>query len=372
MPPQPPPIAYPIDLAAVPAADGSGRRVAVHALTGMQKEAQVSGGAGGAWRLLCDEGPYLNGTDLAPFPLGFFAAGQVHSLAAAIVAAAAQRGLALDSLVLRQADRYTMQGSFLRGDANGGALPPEFTVIAESDSGPAAVATVLRTAVNACPALRLLRDPLSGVFTLTLNGRRTLLSPDDGPPEEDPAPVLQSLPPPPARDRPDLISKLTAAAAVAGVPGGAGSSLQAVQNRTLLIQGEARRLDANLLHTEIGLAQPIGSIFRFLGPARDGAGGAPDSPDYLAAGIAFCFMTQLGRYAHIKKFPLRGYRLVQHSRLAPRPAITTHVFLDADLDDASATDLVRTGERTCFLHAALRSTLEPVVRAEHNGAPLPF
>ena len=45
------------------------------ALTGMQKEAIVQKGQGGTcWRLLCDEGPWLNGTDLAPFPLGYFAA----------------------------------------------------------------------------------------------------------------------------------------------------------------------------------------------------------------------------------------------------------------------------------------------------------
>ena len=49
-------------------------RTAARALEGMQKEAVVTcANTGTAWRMLCDEGPWLNGTDLAPFPLGFSA-----------------------------------------------------------------------------------------------------------------------------------------------------------------------------------------------------------------------------------------------------------------------------------------------------------
>lgn len=55
-------------------------RTATRALAGMQKEALVSdSGSGSCWRVVCDEGPWLSGTDLAPFPLGFFTAGLVAS-----------------------------------------------------------------------------------------------------------------------------------------------------------------------------------------------------------------------------------------------------------------------------------------------------
>jgi len=359
-----------------PAPGGAGlRRVAVHALAGMQKEALISGGVGGAWRLLCDEGPYLNGTDLAPFPLGYFAAGQLCSFATAILGATAECGLSLRSLALRQANRYTMQGSFLRGDAVGGAIPPEVTVALETSADPKDVAGLLRAATAICPALVLLRQPVVAAFTLEHNGRPVPFGAMDEVRVSDPAGELRSIRPARSEPLPQLIAKLAAAEIVAGVPGGAGSSLQAVQNRTLHIEGEARRLDDYRLQADVGLAQPIGSRFRILGqglPAQADAGLAPDPMDYLAAGIAFCFMTQLGRYAHIKKFSLRAYRLLQVTRLAPQPSISTHVFIESDLDDAVAADLVRTGERTCFLHAALRSLLEPVVRAELNGAPLPF
>ncbi len=366
-------IAFKVRPPGSPAPEGAGlRRVAVHALAGMQKEALVSGGAGGAWRLLCDEGPYLNGTDLAPFPLGFFAAGQIVSLGAAVLGTARRHGLTLRSAALRQADRYTMQGSFLRGDAVGGALAPELTVAVETSAGPAEVSALLRAATADCPALQLLREAVTGGFTLEHNGRGVPLGGVESPTVGDPADELQSIQPAPELVRPELITKLSTAPAVPGVPGGAGSSLQAVQNRTLVIQGDASWRDEPFWRADIALAQPIGSSFRFLSPARDDAGPAPDSLDYLVAGIAFCFMTQLGRYAQIKKLPLHSYRLVQFTSLLPRPAIVTHVFVESDLDDAAAADLVRTGERTCFLHAALRANLPPVIRAELNDAPLSF
>jgi hypothetical protein len=55
-------------------------RTEVRALTGMQKEALVHyGPSGTVWRLVSDEGPYLNGTDLAPFPLAFYTTGMALS-----------------------------------------------------------------------------------------------------------------------------------------------------------------------------------------------------------------------------------------------------------------------------------------------------
>ena len=55
-------------------------RCEVRALEGMQKEALVRHGPSGtAWRMVSDEGPYLEGTDLAPFPLAFYTAGVVFS-----------------------------------------------------------------------------------------------------------------------------------------------------------------------------------------------------------------------------------------------------------------------------------------------------
>ena len=55
-------------------------QIAIHTMTraldGMQKEAIVNDSfTNTAWRMVCDEGPWLNGTDLSSFPLGFFSTG---------------------------------------------------------------------------------------------------------------------------------------------------------------------------------------------------------------------------------------------------------------------------------------------------------
>lgn len=69
----------------------------VRALSGMQKEALIYNGAtGNTWRMVSDEGPYLNGTDLAPFPLAFFATGMALSSVNEMLRHAAAAGTSVD------------------------------------------------------------------------------------------------------------------------------------------------------------------------------------------------------------------------------------------------------------------------------------
>jgi hypothetical protein len=91
------------------------------------------------------------------------------------------------------------------------------------------------------------------------------------------------------------------------------------------------------------LFNPHGSIFRFLCDEAPGGGTgrAPDAASYLSAGIAFCFMTQLGRYAKIAKKALGGYRVVQDTHFSPTAAdgpgradpVETHVYVDSREND---------------------------------------
>ena len=69
-------------------------RTWTRALDGMQKEAVVEYSPTGAiWRMVCDEGPWLNGTDLAPFPLAFFTGGLAASFMSEYLAEAADRDM---------------------------------------------------------------------------------------------------------------------------------------------------------------------------------------------------------------------------------------------------------------------------------------
>jgi len=89
---------------------------------------------------------------------------------------------------------------------------------------------------------------------------------------------------------------------------------------------------------------------------------------------AFCFLTQLGRYAHIVKQPLDHYSVVQDTRFvlpgaiagtaeaAEAAPVAAHVHIDAPAELPAMQRMVAMGERTCFLHAACRGRAETHVR----------
>ncbi len=115
---------------------GTGREIYVveaRKLAGHQKEAVVREGEGGStWRLASDEGKHLKGTDLAPFPLGYFNAGLHADLIGRIVALAGARSIALDRLSIELKNGYYMTGSFFQGDGHGYGEPATIRVVVQS------------------------------------------------------------------------------------------------------------------------------------------------------------------------------------------------------------------------------------------------
>ncbi|MEM6579368.1 MAG: OsmC family peroxiredoxin, partial [Pseudomonadota bacterium] len=68
---------------------GDALRTWVRSLSGFQKEALIrSHNTGETWRLVSDEGPYLNGHDAAPCPLAFLSTGMAASFMNEILALA--------------------------------------------------------------------------------------------------------------------------------------------------------------------------------------------------------------------------------------------------------------------------------------------
>ena len=164
-----------------------------------------------------------------------------------------------------------------------------------------------------------MRTVLHNTFSLSLNGERLKmpgLAPSPSSRDEDPAAAFETMAPGSPSNRADIITRVKKGEAVHGVEGGAGSSLKAVQKRTLHIHCEARRLENLLMETVIHLYKPIGSSFRFVCDESELGGGkglAPPPLAYVSAGIGFCYMTQLGRYAAIAKHKLDAYRIAQHT-----------------------------------------------------------
>src|SRR5713101_1319145 len=108
---------------------GGGRdviKVEARQMAGHQKEAVVTEGVdASAWRLTSDEGKHLRGTDLAPFPLGFFNAGMQSDLYGRIRTLAATGNIALGDFEIRVTNHSWLTGSFIHGTGEGHAEASE-------------------------------------------------------------------------------------------------------------------------------------------------------------------------------------------------------------------------------------------------------
>lgn len=359
-------------------------RVWARSLTVMQKQAiVVSTRSGNAWRLASDEGPYLNGFDTAPCPLSFLSTGMVASYMNEILALARQRGIEIRDIVLVQDNYYTMKGSALQGTMTGGALPVDLEVQIDCDADETTLNDLVEHAVRASPLDGLMRKVHTSLFTLTMNGEEVgvgKVASIDGPAEPDPGDRFAQIRPGKANgDFPELINRLDAVEARPGVVGGAGTSLQTSQDRTLHLRVTCRLRPDGVKEITQELFSPLGSTFRFLSDETGEFGGkgvAPDAVSYLSAGIAFCFMTQLGRYAKIMKKRLDEYKVIQDTHFSlggasggsgepgVADAVETHVHLETPDGKDFARKALDMGEQTCFLHAFCRTALHTNIRVK--------
>jgi uncharacterized OsmC-like protein len=323
--------------------------------------------------MMCDEGPYLNGTDLAPFPLAFFTAGLAASYLSELLALARLKGIQLDSVELVQDNYYGMEGSALRGDMKASSLPVHLSCSAESSTPPEQITELLKTAVSGSPADALLRGSQRGSFSLTRNGVpldvKGVVSSVSARPADPNLLFDLAVPGEDSIYAAGGIEKLLAADTVFGVEGGAGSSLYTSQKRLLHVRATATLRQDGVKSIKVQLFKPIGGVFHFLSDDSALAGGqerAPSGLAYLSAGIAFCYLTQMGRYAHIVKQQLAGYRVVQDSVFSLPGSMAkgsevrasppdTHTFVDSDEPDNAIRKLVQMGEQTCFLHATCQT-----------------
>lgn len=348
-------------------------RVWARSLSGMQKEAVVmSPRTTDLWRLASDEGPYLKGFDSAPCPLAFFTTGLVASSMEEVRSLAAKRGITLTNIALVVDNFYSMEGSALRGTMQGGALSPRIKAWIDSSASDHELNALLRDGILASPVYALVRKPLKSLFTLTVNGARVAnarVPSVDTRRIPDANLCFDSIVPSSATDQDTpSVCKLTDIETRHGVAGGYATSLAARQKRKLHIRGTCHLSSNGLKEIRQDLYSPLGSSFRFRSDEVSESTGsirAPDAASYAAAGIAFCFMTQLGRYAQIVKHKLADYRVIQDVHFSPGgngpgdvDAVETHLHLQGPIDPQFARTLLDMGEQTCFLHALCRTELD--------------
>ena len=349
---------------------GDALRTWVRSLSGFQKEALVrSARTGDTWRLVSDEGPYLNGHDAAPCPLAFLSTGMVASYMNEILALARMQGVEIRKLKLVQDNYYTMKGSMPKRTMVGGAEPVELCVEIDCDLDVGVLNTFLMNAVHASPLNGLMRGQLESLFKLGKNGQdlpTAKVSELDAPLFPDPGNhFAKSKPVDPGLSLMDPVGPTPKKDVVLGTTS-AASSLAAEQDRRLNIGAVAKLREDGIKEIQQMQYSPYGTSFRFLS-SEDGR--APDANSLISAGIGFCFMTQFGRFVSMQ-LDLPDYRIVQDTHFSLGGAsggtgkageadpIETHVYLETGESDETAQEMLDISEQTCFLHAFCRTDLK--------------
>jgi hypothetical protein len=354
---------------------GEAVRAAVRTLSGMQKEALVrSARTGAVWRLVSDEGAYLAGFDEAPCPLSFLSTGMVSSFMEEILALAGQRGIAIRDIRLVQDNFYTMKGSALKGTMTGGAEDVRLEAAIDADADADTLHALVCDAVAASPLTGLMRGVKDSLFALVHNGEEIAnakAKPVPGGALWDAGEVFEHAQPAPGDWSRLIVHSGQLSPKTEETVTLAGGSLAEEQDRQLHVRVTCMLGENGVKQIEQRLFNPHGSIFHFQS-SEDGR--APDAASYIAAGIGFCFMTQLGRYAKIVKKPLADYRIVQDLQLSlggasggtgkPGSAdpLETHCYLWSGEDDDYARACLDMSEQTCFLHALCRTDVKARVR----------
>jgi len=352
---------------------GDAVRTCVRSLSGFQKEALVrSAKTGDTWRLVSDEGPYLNGHDAAPCPLAFLSVGMAASFMNEILALADLQGVEIRKLKLIQDNYYTMKGSMPKRTMVGGAENIELQVEIDCDLEDRELNEFLINATFASPLNGLMRGRLESLFKLAKNGNAlptAKVAELNGPLIPDPGDqfamaepaatsgglaLMEPVGPTPKKD------------VVKGTSSG-GSSLSDEQDRRLNIGAVAVLREDGIKEIQQMQYSPYGTSFRFLS-SEDGR--APDANSLISAGIGFCFMTQFGRFVSMLKLDLNDYRIVQDTHFSLGGAsggtgtvgeadpIETHVYLETSESDETAREMLDISEQTCFLHAFCRTDLK--------------
>ena len=358
----------------------------VRSLSGYQKEAIVTEGKeGSSWRLTTDEGKHIKGTDLAPFPLGFFNAGLHADLIKRILVIAKERDIIISDIDIKLQNFYFLDGSFVKGDGIGGSKPAKINVNVQTDSGSIDVKKIVNEAILASPALATMRQAVTNTFAIYVNNRRhevTTLKNSKANDATDPFLTYSSPPSPLAgtSDLPNLIKKTGKVTEGEIVDVSDGTIRRVVRT----VSGTSHLIDtAGITQTDTWLEMPGLSHFSFKTDDRpvtnpnDEKG--PSGLALVAAGIVFCYLTQLSRYILHQKVNINGVRIVQYTPFFTTGSasegnwtgsiepVDTHLFLNGGADTKTHERIMTIAANTCYLHATLIAQLNPIVTIAHNG-----
>lgn len=341
---------------------------------------------GRTWCLQSDEGASLGGTNLAPAPLFHWIAGIHADVASRLVALARDRGVLLQQVHVAVSQGFASAGSFARGEALAHVHGLDWQVDVR---GPGAelAGDLLAAALRSSPSVAAMTTPLPGRFALRTNGRPTDLAGvlptwrdadlEDPlrrhaamprPTGEEVAQVLRLVPgdglPETARGRIATHSSPDAASAPVGF--------------TIEARGEVD-LATGLVTVSTGLPEMTTDRWEI---TSDPTGRlAPDPLAMVALGAAFCYHTQLSRYANVRRLGLKNSSLAQlttYETSGTSPACTgvahpilTAMFLNGAESEETTQSLLGVAARTCYVHRAMGQVVAVGAQPGHDGRVFP-
>lgn len=347
-------------------------RCEVMGLVGLQKEGLVEDvGTGRTWRLASDEGAYLNGTDLAPAPLMYWAAGALADVTHSIANAATNAGISITAIEVSSSQEFGLDGSFLRAEAVATAGTLNLQLSVTSDATEEIVADIIALGLGAAAAAGAVSSSIEGQLALSVNGRVSVIESHPWEAaavgvrargERDPFHRYAQRPEPESKTASptDVVVKLPALSDTTSRtgPNTPGRIRFLVMAATTWSPG-APRSAVSVEFPGAGTAQweiaydPSGKL-------------APSPVALLSIGAAFCFHTQLARLVKSQCVPLDAPRLVQNSAVEKRDgvarlsALNTTLFVSGQVDAEQASRIAAAAQASCFAHQSLARASEVV------------
>ncbi|MEM7568462.1 MAG: OsmC family protein [Pseudomonadota bacterium] len=150
--------------------------VAAESMDGMLKKATVEPNlpTWGAFQLICDEGGALGGTDTAPPPLGYMAAGIAFCLLTHLTAYARAKKLRLTTIKIEQRMQFIttlVTDAEAEGDFRGGCEGITTHVVVEGDEDAETVRAMVADSEASCMAMQSLMNITPKNTQMHLNGQ---------------------------------------------------------------------------------------------------------------------------------------------------------------------------------------------------------
>ena len=334
-----------------------------------------------SFRLTSDEGKHLNGTDLAPFPLGFFNASIHGDIVGTTMKQAASQGLKIDNIDCEVLNSYYLTGSFVKGDGKGHAEPTTINLDIATSENQDDIKNLILSASKMAPVLAGLRTPLKNTFALYANGRRkdlSSLNESSKTDAEDPYQQYKVEPSPSNSDNySDRMIVKTGEVSAGTVEPVDGYNVPKSQDgnaenpkfnkiiRTIVGKSST---NANSKIVEVDTVLGLPGMTHFVISSDIDGIIAPSPVNVMGAAISFCFLTQTHRYIHHQKFAIEGLRMSQYATFKENSdgtvemmPLDTHLYMNGTAPDEHNEKLIDMSERTCYLHATLCEALEPKI-----------